>query len=623
MSKTHIASDESLQEIKQAIAGSALAYTGDARTAALATGDPDTIDRYYNSVARQVKTRQEMNLLFIDWWTANWNDVTSTYNGMLWRWFDTILEDSRVHGVVFPLFGVSTTAIGELTDDSVGLVCTPSTAASAEQDDFAGLPQFWCVEVAAEKHEDGTHTIYACQYIDDDDFVRKSGHLVWVLQKNTYTRERDEYGCRIFKMRCHKSGGYTTWPQGTDRNGTVYPYIANPKYAAGMQEDGSISCESGLRPVNFKNHNDNVKLWRARGSQYAGASGALLKWQLRMMWLKYARKGNSGTIEGCSSYNCQYKAAFSAQGVTYFPVTMAQMANLLVDSWVEIGTHTGTSQDRGSADMRDIACEVQITHIDKITVESTEYAAVYVDVAQPFDVVADQTMLSTMPYGSGWNDTVQGNDGSRYSCTSGKEPGLIQKTEFQPGAYMIVADELWQWGQNEAGDFTLDVYTCHDQSKVTTNGSISADYTKQEDLTLTFPFDTKSSWQYIEDTAISADPAVLWPAAVSNRAGSGTGVKAGFGVSPAASGVRAAWRCCNLNNGGNCSLAAANSNNGPSNANWNGLAGAQLVQKNHHTLRCTFLAYCENFLKPAAGARVRKQARPGLRDKELDRRLVA
>ena len=35
------------------------------------------------------------------------------------------------------------------------------------------------------------------------------------------------------------------------------------------------------------------------------------------------------------------------------------------------------------------------------------------------------------------------------------------------------------------GNYTLDLYTCHDQSKVTT-GSITADYTKQEDLTLTF-----------------------------------------------------------------------------------------------------------------------------------------
>lgn len=80
-------------------------------------------------------------------------------------------------------------------------------------------------------------------------------------------------------------------------------------------------------------------------------------------------------------------------------------------------------------------------------------------------------------------------------------------------------------------------------------------------------------WQYIEDTAISNDPAVLWPAAASTRAGSGTGVKAGFFVKPAAFGVRAAWRCCTLYDGGNASLAAAYSSYWVGSAHWNGGAG--------------------------------------------------
>lgn len=579
MARTHMASDESLQQIFAAVSGTTMAAAGDGRTAVLATGNEDTIDRYYNALAQKVTTAREMNVLFVDWWTANWDPTTSTYNRMLERWFGSVLDDSRVHGVKFPLFSTSNTAIGELTDDSAGLSCTPSTAAESGKDDFAGLPQFWCVEVAAEKNEDGSHTIYACQYIDDDDFVRSTNHLVWVLQKNTYVRERNEGGYRILRMRCHPSGGYEQWPQGTDRTGKTYPYIANPKYFAGMQDDGKIGGHTGLAPVNYKSHTQLVQLWRARGSQYAGASGNLLKWQERMIQLKYARKGNSGTIEGCTSYNYQYTAAIDAEGVNYFPVTTEQAANLLIDSYVAIGTHTKSTTDRNDTTLYDIQTEARITRIEDINVDGTGYKAVYVDTGDTWNVVKGQTMLSTMPYGSGYNDSVRGNDGSRTNYTNGKEPGLIQKTEFQNGAYLIVADELWQWGKDDAGNFTFDIYTCHDQTKVTTNGSISADYTKQEDLTLTFPEGTANAWQYIEDTAISNDPAVLWPAAVSTRAGSGTGVKAGFYVFPAASGVRAAWRCCNLNNGGNASLAAANSNNWVGNANWNGGAGVQLVHQ--------------------------------------------
>ena len=129
-----------------------------------------------------------------------------------------------------------------------------------------------------------------------------------------------------------------------------------------------------------------------------------------------------------------------------------------------------------------------------------------------------------------------------------------------------------QWGKDADGNYTLDLYTCHDQSKVTT-GSITADYTKQEDLTLTFAASEKDGWRYIEDTAVSKDKGVLWPAKVSTTAGSGTGVKAGFYVGLATSGVRASWRCCALANNGSASLAAAGSNLTTGYRAWYGSAG--------------------------------------------------
>ena len=50
--------------------------------------------------------------------------------------------------------------------------------------------------------------------------------------------------------------------------------------------------------------------------------------------------------------------------------------------------------------------------------------------------------------------------------------------------------------------------------------------------------------------------------------------EAAFNCYPAASGVRAAWVFGNLTNGGNAGLACRNSNNGVTNANWNGSVGA-------------------------------------------------
>ena len=539
------------------------------------------IDALYNILANKCTTKAELDQLFVDWWHGQWVEGESTYNSMLARWFGNVLHDDRIHGVKLPLFATSQSPTGELTDDSVGLVCEPSTEAEAKRDDFAHLAQFWCCEVAAEKNADGTHTIYACEFIDPLDVVRAGGpddgrHLVWVLQKNTYTREWDEGGYRYFKMQCDPAEGWETWPQGTDRQKHVYPYMANPKYGAGLEDDGTIGCRTGLPPVNYSSHNNNVTLWRQRGSQYAGASGNLLKWQLAMIWLKYGVKGNSGTIEGHSSQNLQYAAAVSESSVQRILLTTAQAANFRIGYNVIVGVPgSGDNKDRGQASMYSIRRNKRVTKIETVEVGEQSYGAVYVeDGDNTFDTTAGTTYISNMPYWSGWNDAVQGNDGSRYNNTNGHDTGLIQKTEFQPGGYLILADELWQWGTDEDDNFTFDCYTCHDQTKVTTNGSISGDYEKQEDLTLTFPQGTADGWLYIEDTAIAADRGVLWPAKVSTEAGSGTGVKDGFAVYPLTSGVRAGWCCGSLYNWGAAGLAARDSGGSATSATWNGGAGS-------------------------------------------------
>ena len=124
---------------------------------------------------------------------------------MLERWFGKVLDDDKVYGVKLPLFETSTSPQGEYIEDSVGLIITNSTDEEVGQNDFAKTPQFWCVEVAAEKNADGSHTIYACEFIDDINVVRNGGpdngkHLVWVLQKNTYVREYEESSYSYIKI---------------------------------------------------------------------------------------------------------------------------------------------------------------------------------------------------------------------------------------------------------------------------------------------------------------------------------------------------------------------------------------------------------------------------------------
>ena len=524
-------------------------------------------DVVYHSLVLGATSVDEVNQLFAEWWSANISAAPSKA-ALIQRWFGNVLYDDRVHGVKFPLFSTSTSAIGELTDDSAGLSCTPSTASVAGNDDFAHLPQFWTLEVSMERSMDGGHEIIKVEHIDDLADVRSGNYgLCQVLQKNTWVKEWKDDSYHYMQMCCDPEDktGWHTWPQGTNKNGTVYSYIANPKYYAGRGKNGIITCGTGLTTVNYTSHNNGVLAWRERGAQYSGAAGNLLKWQLSMIWLKYARKGNSGTIEGCSSFSRRYKAKVSETGVERIVVSTSEGKNLLVGCNVHIGT---------SSEGYQIARDVLVSAIEDIEIDGAAYAAVYVDNGGvTFDTVADTTYISTMPWKSGRNDDVLGYDGSHTNYTNGWEPGLIQRTEFQNGAYLILSDELWQWSKDEDGNYLFDCYTCHDQSRVTTNGAISDDYTKQDDLTMVFPADTTNSWKYIEDMAIANDPGVIWPAAVSTAAGSGTGVKAGMYVGPASSGVRAAWCCSSLNYGGSCGLAARISYYSTGHSYWAGSVG--------------------------------------------------
>ena len=526
-------------------------------------------DAAYKEKVAAATTKAEVDDLFVEWWKYQYDQDVYSKADMLERWFGRVLEDSRVHGVTTPRYAKSTSMIGELTDDSAGLVCTPSTEATAGSDPFAHLPQFWCLEVAAEKKADGSHEIFYVEHIDRTEDVRSGEYLCWVIQKNTYKREWQDDEYKYLKTRCHPAAGYKRWPEGTDRTGKVHEYIAHPKYYAGIRKDGKITCGTGLAPVNRTSHQTGVSKWRARGAQYSGASGSLVKFLDAMVRLKYGRKGNSGKIEGCTNYNYQYTVAVSETGVERVILTKEQAANLLVGSAVMLGIQSGS--DRNTASNYSIFDGKLITAIETVTIETKEYSAVYVDNGgKTFDTTAGSTYLSTSPYYSGWNDNVLGRDGSRYSPTSGKEPGMIQGVEFMNGSYLIVSDELWQWSQDAEKNYRFDCYKCYDQSKV--GSAINENYEKVNVPTLVFPENTPAwSWKYIKDNAICDD--VLWPEAT-DASGSGVGVGAGFRCVPAASGVRAAWCFGSLSDGGYAGVPCRSSAGWVSSAPWYGSLGA-------------------------------------------------
>lgn len=536
----------------------------------------DKIDAVYNSLVKKAETVDEVNQLFKDWWNANWEDGSSTYNDMLERWFGKVLDDDKVYGVKLPLFETSTSPQGEYIEDSVGAIVTPATEEDPGQNDFAKTPQFWCVEVAAEKNADGSHTIYACEFIDDINVVRNGGpdngkHLVWVLQKNTYVREYEESGYSYIKIQCHPANGFVQWPQGTDRTGHTYSYIANPKYAAGIDDEGNIGCRTGLKPTCYMSMNETIQAWRARGPQYSGSSACFYKWAYIMYALLTAKKGED---VGCNNYNLQYAAAVSESGVSRIILTADQANNLYVGSNIIIGNTEGNN-DRGQAAMYSLVNQKRISSIEEVTIEedASSYKAVYIDVPEgtTFNTTAGTTYITTMPFYSGWTDTVKGTIGTRYGTNLNKQPYLLQKVELMNGAYNYASDELDQWSQQDETHYLYSYYLCEDQTKVSTNGTITDDYVKKENATITIDtsvYTTNNSWYYVEDNLADNNFKMLNPKKISTSTGSGTGTRDAFYLNYAASGVRVPMVWADLQSGGDAGLSCRVSHIGPSWANW-------------------------------------------------------
>ena len=527
------------------------------------------VDNVYHSLALAATTKAQVDGLFTQWWHEVYTPGADKAK-MLDRWFGSVLTDNRVHGAKLPLFATSQSSTGELTGDSAGLVCEPSTASAAGRDDFAALPQFWILEASCEKNADGTVTVYAVQHIDPLETVRGGEHLCMVLTKNTYFKEWQAGGYHYYQQQCGYFDGAQLWAP-KNLQGVSYHFAAWPKYMAGYNASGGVTCGTGLEPVNRMSLNAGITLWRNRSAMYAGGSYRTAKWQLAMFALKYARKGNSGLIEGCTSYSIQYTAAVGETGVERVILTTAQGANLLAGSAVQVGDNTGGT-DRGTAATYNICQRKRITAIETVTIDGTDYAAVSIDNGGvTFDTVAGVTLLSTSPYCSGYNDGVLGNDGSRTSATNGKEPGLIQGTEFGIGAYQIVADELLNWSRDAANNYLLDACLCDGQENA--GGALNAHYAKVDGATLTFDESGANGWQYIQDMLPCG---TNWPQALGGGAGSSNGERAALYV-VRGSGVRASWGFGYLNIGGYGGLAARVSNIGPGSAVWNGALGVPSV----------------------------------------------
>ena len=494
------------------------------------------------------------------------------------RWFALVWDDST-YGTKLYKFATSATPDGELIQASAELGATkPGTNTTEAVDPYFQRGAFWAVEVAyeIENKEPVVKAVAGVNGVDRETLLSGKFGMVGVAQKTGWVCDTadDNYYYHYYRAApayfLADANAYKPLPEGVAVDGNVRPFVIHAKYMAGRGADGKLTSASGLAVVNFISMDGQRAEWKKRGADYCGICGCDLAFRMRMFWAKYGKKGNSGTLEGCSGYNYQYKAAVSETGVTRVIMTADQANSYLVGSTVSVGdVGTGTSTDRGVASMRAKADKVRILSIEDVTVDGTAYKALNLDTATPFDTEKGKTIVSTMPWHSGSCDNVQGADGSPTSCTSGKEPFIIQLLECQPGGYAISADQLTEQVLNDTA-YTHRLVFFRQAAQIAT--SITANAVRSP-IVLTMPTTQTGQWMYEKDVEIDTD-GNMYPVDAGSGASSTNGCRAAVFVPAAGSRVGAWWAWAYLSNWGDCGLSGGYAGDWAGTADWFGLCGA-------------------------------------------------
>ena len=561
----HPASDETLGRVASAL------ETANTLTAAQLAGTSGAA--IYDAFYAAGVTPENVDDMFVSWWHGA-DDGQYTKTQLLARWFN-LLNSDKTFGTKFYNFGTSQTTQGELCDDSAEIgVTTPSTNTIKGKDPLHQQFAFWTVEVEYEIDANGEIEIKSVAKVDSSFNRGGTNGMVGVAQKTGWLSITNDSVNWWVRYRTAQAPGYVPIAEGVSPvDNKPRAFVVHAKYMGGKGADGKPTSASGLAPLNYSwSHNSQIAEWRKRGANYAGISICDIFFRILMFWLKYAKKGNSGTLEGCTSYNLQYKCAVAETGVTRVLLTEAQAKNLLVGSSVIVGdVGDGTSTDRGVASMYKCAKNVRILSIVSTVVEETTYYAVNLETDTPFDTTTD-TYISTMPWWSGSCDDVLGVDGSPTSCTNGKEPFIIQGLESQIGAYAVVADIIDTITVSEDST-TMTIKPATVRLAKNIAQSKSANYV-DTNKPLTIPKPANWAWHFIGDLAYDkAHPEFTLPSIIDNGANSGNGFKSAV-LLPPSGGVCEWLSWSNLNDYSNWGLACAALGSGLGDADWNVAAGA-------------------------------------------------
>lgn len=462
-------------------------------------------------------TLKETNLLFRELIQvqkkANNLDVLSlldgtaaTYYKVMKKWFDDHIgwpisltaltelwyKESRAAWHGYTDFLYTGASAGTKGGDNANLTCTPSTNDTANTDDYAGLPLFAPIDCNWTINPDTLEPVITAikgiagnyENTNVERFVGVLQQSAWVYQVEGAESWRFGYSSELVT-----GVGAEPLPEAVKVDGSMRQFVLHYKYFDGKVVDGKWQGCAGLVPTAYTiSHNTAHTISAATGTGFSGTCYCDVDFLRKMMMIKYASLTLDGILQGCVANNVSAVAAKSETGVKRVLIASPN-TNFVVGMTVQVGAGNGRNATGYNISGPD---GYVITAVETVTVDSTDYVAVYLDAATAFDVTAAETYITSWHWRTGTCDNVKGNDGSPASPGSGKYPAKLQGLEFMHGTYMALSDTIVNY-TSEDGTYYVQMFFANRAANQST--AITA-YYKESGVKLVQP--VSAGWLYMK-----------------------------------------------------------------------------------------------------------------------------
>lgn len=436
--------------------------------------------------------------------TTTDTDAT-TLTGIVSDWYKltrNLVKDFDGY-VRFPHPDVSSQSTGTKYGSLAGMVCEISTETVKGRNDYEGHPLF-ATTYCNWKMVSNSPVITAVEGVSTDFAFDDKSKLLGVLQMSAWI-----YGTDIDASSDHYDIGYEATihghtneeplPEAKLTGGTVREWVLHGACACSLADDGKsyYMCYGQEPSWTGMSHNNMKTITDLMGNGISTSTSVDDSFIKRMCYMLFGSMTLDDTMIGNVNYWADSIAQVAETGVKRVIIPAADINKFPIGSYVVIDAWDGTTTDtwgQRNKSTKSITGKVGVKVLDskKVTINGTDYTALYVDTPSTFDTsvtTGSQTRVYSWIYHTGSTRNILGNTGS-VNPTDGKHVIKVQGIEFSYGQYEVLSDvilELTKDGDN----YYYQPYVCKTYAKRST--SKTDDYEACDVKLL-----GTESWQYIK-----------------------------------------------------------------------------------------------------------------------------